>query len=180
MSRAGILALLAAFVVAVAVVAWFGPGNGLHTITSAPPAPTQRAHVPCVVKLSGDVKDCAIPVTDTATRQSCVVAGNTLQATMRLRGDSHDYLLYIEMIGWYHGPTTYPLWPWAQASLTAPDIPKVELRYDTGAVWESSDGSMTVAPDGRSGTLDARLGYVSGSPAAPLGVLTLSGGWACV
>ncbi|MBV9524927.1 MAG: hypothetical protein JOZ46_03815 [Candidatus Dormibacteraeota bacterium] len=181
MSRAGILALLAAFVVGVGVLAWLGPGNGVHSLTTPPPAtPTPRPHVPCEVVLTGDVKDCGIPVSDPTTRSACVAAGNVLRATMRLRGNARDYVLSIAMVGWYHGASTYQLWPWGQTSLTAPDVPKVALQFDSGAIWESSDGSMTVAAGGQSGTLDARLGYVSGLPEAPLGLLTLSGSWSCV
>ena len=185
MSRSSLLAALAAFVVGIGVVAWLGPGGGLHAVTSASPTPSPapatpspRPLVACVLTFSGTLNDCAIPLSRTG---ACSASGNTLQAVVHLQGDRRDYLLYIALVGSYHGPTTYPLWPWGKTDLSVPDVPKVAIReYDTGAIWDSSDGSITIGADGRSGTVNARLGYIGGLPTAPLGVLTLSGGWACV
>ena len=104
-----------------------------------------------------------------------------MRAVVFLRGSARDYLFYVAIVGAYGGPGTYPLWPWTHADLSAPDgIAKIAVReVDTGALWQSGNGSLSVSTDGRSGSLDADLGYAGRMTPPPPGILNISGRWAC-
>lgn len=96
-----------------------------------------------------------------------------------MRGVQHDFLVYIEMDGAYHGPGSYALVPWHGAALDARDgVAKVAVReYVSGTLWESSAGSLTVDDQGSGGWLYAGFGASQDSPVQV--ELNVVGWWSC-
>ena len=97
---------------------------------------------------------------------------------VHLRGSGADYILYLEVDGGYQGPGTYPLAPWKKDTLLADDnVAKVAVReWDTGTLWESYSGLLTIDSSEESGRVEAdlRLPDKTSSP-----ILHIQGTWTC-
>jgi hypothetical protein len=130
---------------------------------------------PTELKLTGVFDECA----SIDKGQSCPSGSFDRARVVLLHGTKDDFLLYVEVNGAYNGPGTYALAPWPHASLGVPDgVAKVALReYTTGALWESSAGSVMIGPSEESGWVYAGLGA---SPSSPVDVsLNIAGWWSC-
>jgi hypothetical protein len=129
---------------------------------------------PTELKLDGAFQECA--AIDKA--QSCPASFDQPKVVL-LHGAKHDFLIYIELNGAYHGPGTYALVPWPHESLGVSDgVAKVAIReYVTGRLYESSAGSITIDNLQNSGYVYAGLGA---SPNSPVQVeLNIAGWWSC-
>ena len=130
---------------------------------------------PTELKLTGVFEECAA----IDKGQNCP-AGSLGQARIvLLHGTQHDFLLYVEVNGAYHGPGTYALAPWPHATFGVPDgVAKVAIReYVTGRLWESTAGSVTIDKSGEDGWVYAGLGASADSP-VDVG-LNVAGWWSC-
>lgn len=105
---------------------------------------------------------------------------------LRMRGTQHDFLLYIELIGSYHGPGTYQLKPWPHPGLGENDgVPKVAVReYDSGQFWQSVSGWLRIDPGIAGGSLSAGFGkdpVLAQGEGSPVQIdLNVAGPWRCV
>jgi hypothetical protein len=99
----------------------------------------------------------------------CSVSGSTLSDVLHLHGKTHDYLLYLSLIG-YHG-----------SGVTYVGVTVAVREYVTGALWHSMPGGIirVTGVDGRSGSVKAALAYVGGEPTPPTVGLNVSGTWRC-
>jgi hypothetical protein len=98
------------------------------------------------------------------------VSGSSLTDVLYLHGKTHDYLLYLGVIG-YHG-----------SGVTYVDASVAVREEVTGALWHSMPGGIirVTGADGRSGSVKADLSYVGGEPTPPTVGLNISGAWRCV
>jgi len=110
---------------------------------------------------------------------SCPTGSYSQARVVRLHGTKHDFILYVEVNGAYDGPGTYALAPWPNATLGKPDgIAKVAIReWNTGELFESTAGSLTINKSEESGWVYAGLGASSYSPVDVQ--LNISGWWSC-
>jgi hypothetical protein len=189
MSRSTALFLLSAFVVglAVALLAVTG-GIGRTSPPTAHPSSAPSSSPTTVVApvctsgeltLLGAFNDCA--GTTPSTTSGCRVSGGVLDAYITLDGIKRDYLLYVEVDGSYVGPGDYSLPPWPHSLGSNDGTAKVAIRdYQTGALWESNFGVLTVSGgDGRSGLVTAFLTPVGGQSTPPAHAIKISGRWSC-
>ncbi len=111
--------------------------------------------------------------------QACPSGSFDRARVVLLHGTTHDFLLYIEVNGAYHGPGTYALAHWPHDSLGVPDgVAKVAIReYATGRLWESSAGSVTIDTSEEYGWVYAGLGASTYSPVDV--ELNIAGWWSC-
>ncbi|MFI5111019.1 MAG: hypothetical protein ACHP78_19525, partial [Terriglobales bacterium] len=111
--------------------------------------------------------------------QSCPTGSFDQPRVVLLHGTKDDFLLYIEVNGAYHGPGTYALTPWPHANLGVADgVAKVALReHTTGALWESSAGSLMIGQSEEFGWVYAGLGASENSPVDV--ALNIAGWWSC-
>ena len=110
---------------------------------------------------------------------SCPTGSFSQARVLRMHGTKHDFILYVEVNSAYTGPGTYALAPWPNATLGNPDgIVKVAIReWNSGGLWESTAGSLTIDKSEESGWLYAGLG---GSTDSPVDVeLNIAGRWSC-
>jgi hypothetical protein len=189
MNRSTSLVLLFAFVVALAaalLVVTGGVGRILpptaHPSSAPSSSPTTVVAPVCTsgeLKLLGAFNDCA--GTAPSTTSGCRVSGGMLDAYITLDGIKRDYLLYVEVDGSYVGPGDYSLPPWPHSLGSNDGTAKVAIRdYQTGALWESNFGVLTVSGgDGRSGLVTAGLTSVGGEAIPRAQGLKISGRWSC-
>ena len=191
-SRAKLLTWQAGFVVVFGAVSWLvtsriapAPPAHSHPATFTPgPTPEPVVCAPTELALTGVLNECVTAIPE--QKLACSVAGDTLDAVLRLAGNE-AFLLYIELKGTYAGPDTYYLPAWG-FGLGTNDVPKVGLlELATGRLWESVAGLLTVTGrDGRSGTLSAILQASSaslhasdGTTVVPGPTLSVDGPWSC-
>ncbi len=146
--------------------------------TSSPSAAAVRNDLtwrPTELKLTGAFNECA----SINHGQSCPTGSFDLPRVILLIGTKDKFLLYVEVNGGYHGPGTYPLVPWPSSTLGVPDsVAKVAIReYTTGALWESSAGSVTIESSEEFGYVYAGLGASTSSPVDVS--LNIAGWWSC-
>jgi hypothetical protein len=149
-----------------------------RTTTPSPSAAASAASLACPpteLKLTGVFEECAA----IDKGQSCPAGSPNPLWIVLLHGTKHDFLLYIEVNGAYHGPGTYPLTPWPQARFGVPDgVAKVAIReYITGKLLESAAGSLTIDKSEEDGWLFAGLGASANSPVDV--ELNIAGWWSC-
>ncbi|MGH7765394.1 MAG: hypothetical protein ACREOM_13365 [Candidatus Dormibacteraceae bacterium] len=173
---AAIFAISAVSVVYVVSRGMSSPSVGLPA-SSPGGTPTTGAIAcpPTELKLTGVFNECA----SVDQGQSCPAGSFNQARVVLLNGAQHKFLLYLEVNGGYHGPGTYPLSPWPHASLGVADgVAKVAIReVATGALWESSAGSLDIEGTEQFGWVYAGLGA---SPSSPVDVsLNLAGWWSC-
>jgi hypothetical protein len=196
--RQAIVVGVALIAVAVASLVYLGPQLFRHkpvaSATPSPvvsPIPSPLACATTQLNVTGLFNECA----DVGTGLSCpgvlvsrlgskamYLAGATygdLRVEVLFHGTTHDFILYIEVKGAYHGPDTYPLVRWPHDSLGVNDgIAKVALREgESGRFWESTAGSVTINDDEHSGWVYAGLGADPGSPAKV--PVSIAGWWSC-
>lgn len=175
------MAAVAIIAIALAVLVYVTPPKS--TVASPPrttPSPSATASAatlacpPTELKLTGAFEECA----SIDKGQSCPTSFDQPKIVL-LHGTKHDFLLYVEVNGVYHGPDTYALAPWPHDTLGVSDgVAKVALReYASGRLWESSAGSLTVDNLGDSGWVYAGLGASVNSPVQV--DLNIAGWWAC-
>ncbi|MGA8923797.1 MAG: hypothetical protein WB682_11685 [Candidatus Dormiibacterota bacterium] len=130
---------------------------------------------PTELKLTGVFDECAA----IDKGQSCPTGSFDQPRVVLLHGTKDDFLLYIEVNGAYHGPGTYALMPWPHANLGVADgVAKVALRESTtGALWESSAGSLMIGQSEEFGWVYAGLGASESSPVDV--ALNIAGWWSC-
>ncbi|HEY1419794.1 MAG TPA: hypothetical protein VGG90_03700 [Candidatus Dormibacteraeota bacterium] len=130
---------------------------------------------PTELKLTGVFNECA----SIGKGTSCPSGSFDQAREMLLNGTKDTFLLYIEVNGGYHGPGTYALAPWPQGTLGVADgVAKVAIReFTTGALWESSAGSVTIEGSEQFGWVYAGLGASSSSPVDVS--LNIAGWWSC-
>jgi len=180
MTRAKTLLALAVFAVCLGVVALVVSG-GVGRIappTATPSASPSPSPVPCVTTLAGAMNDCTVTAANpgaAAESNGCSAAAGGLHEVIYLHGNFHNYLLYLNIDG-YIGPGDYIV----RQSAAATGLFQVGIReYKTGALWTSTDGTLTVANDERSGRLNVNLAYVGGLVTPPSIRLNVSGRWTC-
>jgi hypothetical protein len=144
------------------------PTTTLHSSTSPSASPTPVIVPICApnqLRLLGAFNECAATVPSTST---CAAAATNFAAVVRLHASDRDFLLYLGVSA-YSGPGTY----YAGRGAT------VAIReYPTGALWQSTNLTLTVDGDGRSGLVAAGFFFQAGVP-NPLPQLKLSGAWSC-
>lgn len=147
----------------------------LHSSPTPGATPVSLSCPPTELKLTGVFEECAA----IDKGQSCPAGSFDHLRIVLLHGSKHDFLLYIEVNGAYHGPGTYPLTPWPRARLGVPDgVAKVAIReYVTGKLLESTAGSLTIDKSEEDGWLFAGLGASANSPVDV--ELSISGWWSC-
>lgn len=172
-------ALFAIAAASVVFLAYRSTGN-VNPVTPhpSPTAAPIRADVTCQpteLKLTGAFNECA----SINHGQSCPSGPFDQPRVILLIGTKDKFLLYVEVNGGYHGPGTYALAPWPHATLGVADgVAKVAIReYTTGALWESSAGSVTIESSEEFGYVYAGLGASSNSPVDVS--LNIAGWWSC-
>jgi len=173
---------VAIIAIAIAVLVYVIPpksnvANAPRT-TPSPSATASAASLACPpteLKLTGAFEECAA----IDKGQSCPVGSPNPLWIVLLHGTKHDFLLYVEVNGVYHGPGTYALGPWPHDTLGVSDgVAKVAIReYFSGQLWESSAGSLTIDNLRDSGWVYAGLGASVNSPVQV--ELNIAGWWAC-
>jgi hypothetical protein len=130
--------------------------------------------------LNGAISDCAGPARPGHPVCTLPEAAGHYTFSGRLHGAKRDYLLYVEIPGSYRGAQTYTLLPWPDHSFGTGDlVPRVAVRvFIGGALWRSTDGAVTIAPDGGSGEVKAIL-TGGEDPSGQPTQLTLLGHWKC-
>ena len=139
----------------------------LTTPSPTPPLPTPPSCATNQLELVGVFNDCAMNAANDTSY--CSVSGSTLSDMLHLHGKTHDYLLYLSLIG-YHG-----------SGVTYVGVTVAVREYVTGALWHSMPGGIirVTGVDGRSGSVKAALAYVGGEPTPPTVGLNVSGTWRC-
>jgi hypothetical protein len=139
------------------------------------PSPANLSCSPTELKLTGIYNECAT----VDKGQSCSASSPDPLWFVLLRGTKHQFLLYVELYGIYRGSGTYALTPWPHSTFGVADgVPKVAVReYVTGALWQSSAGSLTVDSSENGGWVYAGLGASSNSPVQV--DLNIAGWWSC-
>lgn len=153
--------------------------------TPSPSAATSAATLTCPpteLKLTGVFEECASidrGVQRTGPGQTCPLGSPNPLWIVPLHGTKHDFLLYVEVNGIYHGKGTYALGLWPHDTFGVSDgVAKVAIReYVSGRLWESSAGSLTIDNLGDSGWVYAGLGASVNSPVQV--DLNIAGWWAC-
>lgn len=177
MSGSAVLMVLAGLV-------YLGGGLGTLHFARAAATPTAAASPwngtcpPTELKVTGAYMECA------AMDHGMFCPSSFDQVkSIRLHGTKHDFIIYVEIYGGYHGPGTYQLRPWPHPSLGVKDgAAKVALReWVSGALFESVSGSLVVDDLENSGFVYAGLGV---EPVLEPGTLAkvdvnLSGWWSC-
>lgn len=155
-------------------------------LTAANPAPSHSAAPanlncrPGQFELTGTFVECAA----IAGSEYCPASFDQLKV-IRLHGPLNDFLLYIEIDGGDHGPGMYQLRPWPHPGLSENDrIAKVAVReHDSGRLFESVAGWLTVDGPGNRGSLSAGLvenPVFARGAAGPVKLdLNLAGVWSC-
>ena len=125
-------------------------------------APWNGPCAPAQLSLTGFFSECA----SVDKGLSCPTGSFDHARVEQLHGTKHDFLLYVEVIGAYHGSGTYALAPWPHPTLGVPDgVAKVAIReYATGRLWESTAGSVTIDNLEDGGYVYAGLGASTHSP----------------
>ena len=133
---------------------------------------------PTELKVTGAFMECA----SIGQRMFCPASFDQVK-TVRLHGQSNDFILYVEIYGAYHGPGTYQLRPWPHPGLGVDDgVAKVALReWYSGDFFQSVSGSLVVDDLENSGFVHAGLGAEPVlDDATPAKVdVNLSGWWSC-
>ncbi|HSP08725.1 MAG TPA: hypothetical protein VLU92_03915 [Candidatus Dormibacteraeota bacterium] len=141
-------------------------------LTAATPSPSDLTCPPTELKITGVFEECAA----VDKGQACLPNQTNPLWIVLLHGTKHDFLLYVEVDGVYHGAGTYLLSPLADGTA------KVRIReYISGRMWESSAGSVAIVDIGSGGGwggwIYAGLGWTRNSPVQT--ELNLAGWWAC-
>lgn len=128
---------------------------------------------PAIV-LTGAINGCA----GVLEGMGCPRGSFEMARVVHLRGSTGDYILYLEVDGGYQGPGTYPLAPWKKDTLLADDnVAKVAVReWDSGRLWESYSGSITIDSSEESGRVEADLRLPDKTSSA---ILHVQGPWTC-
>ena len=107
--------------------------------------------------------------------------GPDFRVFMHLRDANRDYLLYVQVIGRYHGPGVYQLAAWPKPTLGANDhVAKVAVReFTTGRLWDSAAGVIRVDRGGGSGSVRATLEPTGLAADGSARELTIDGPWRC-
>lgn len=187
-----ILAVLGSFLI------WLADGDGASQVQAflssanrpvSASAPTGRAPNPCrptEIHLSGVFSGCAFdsgPETGFGVHPPplCIPPkpGPDFSVFMHLRDATRDYLLYLQVIGRYHGPGVYQLAAWPKPTQGDNDqAARVAVRdFITGEVWESTSGFLRVDRGAGSGSVQAALEPSAGTSAARQ--LRIVGPWRC-
>jgi len=138
-------------------------------------SPSNFSCPPTRLKFTGIFNECVAAI----SMVSCVPNPPNPMWVVLATGTQHKFLLYIQIDGAYHGPGTYSLVPWPNATFGASDgVTKIAVReYTTGALWQSSAGSLTVDDQGNGGWIYAGLGASANSPVQV--DLNIAGWWTC-
>ena len=141
-------------------------------LKSATPPPSELTCPPTELKITGVFEECAA----VDKGQLCLPSQPNPLWVVLLHGTKHDFVLYVEVDGVYHGPGTYVLTPLAAGTA------RVGVRESiSGQLWESSAGSVAIIDLGNGGGwggwIYAGLGPTSNSPVQT--ELNLAGWWAC-
>lgn len=137
--------LVAVIAVALISLLYLTPRKSISTIAppsspspSSSPSPWNGPCPPTELKLTGVFQECA----SIDKGLSCPAGSFNQARVVSLHGTKHDFILYIEVNGAYHGPGTYALAPWPHATLGVADgVAKVAIRESaTGRLWESTAG----------------------------------------
>lgn len=180
--KAAVVIVAAAAGVVVSGVVFVDMGLGSHPVSSVAevsPIPTliQKTSVGCLspaIVLTGAISGCL----GVLEGMSCPKGPFNTPRVVHLRGSTGDYILYLEVDGGYQGPGTYQLTPWKKDTLNGGDqVAKVAVReWDSGRLWESYMGSLTIDSSEESGRVEAdlRIPDKSSSP-----ILNIDGPWTC-
>jgi hypothetical protein len=181
-SRPKLLGWLAGFAVVFGVVAWLvtgGPGARVAPPSHSRPfvftpgaTPTPLGCLSSEIKLVGSFNACTS--IDRTSYTVCTVSSHTFNTIFKLIGDSHDFLLYLNIPIRYPAPGDY--------SLTNGGA-EVDVReYATGDFWQSVSGVLAITGgDGRSGTVSAVLEASAGNNfVVPGPTLRVDGSWSCL
>jgi hypothetical protein len=126
------------------------------------------------LRLTGADQDCI----KSFQAMSCPTGSYDQARVVHLHGTTGNYILYVEVRGAYHGPAAYSLAPWPHPSLGVSDgVAKVAVReWTSGAMWQSTSGTLTIARGEETGTVSAVLTGGGGSNADQLHI---AGRWMC-
>ncbi len=182
-SRGVLVVAVAIIAVAVASLIYMNPhkssptsvarnGSPSPTLAAATASPVDLTCPPTELKLTGVFEECAA----IDKGQVCSPSPPNPLWVVLLHGPKHDFLLYVEVDGVYHGPGNYLLQPLPDGTA------KVRIReYISGRLWESSAGSVAIIDlgngSGWGGWIYAGLGPTTNSPVQT--ELNLAGWWAC-
>lgn len=144
-------------------------------------APANPGCAPSQLELTGTYTECASIV----KAEHCPTSFNETKVIWLHGTKHHDFFLYIEINGGYHGPGMYTLRAWPHADLGQNDgIAKVAIReHASGRFFESAAGFLTVDYGGIDGSLSTGLvenpvSHQGGAVAVKLD-LNLAGVWSC-
>jgi hypothetical protein len=191
LAQVALLAVVGGFLI------WLADGEGLNKMRTYLASSTQHAAAasnglvpnscrPGEIRLSGVFTGCAFdsgPETGFGVHPPplCVTPapGPNYSIFMHLRDATRDYLLYVQVVGRYHGPGTYQLGTRPRKTVHSLDQDaSVAVReFTTGALWLSTAGVIRVDQGGGSGTVKANL-----QPSAPTSGgrgLRIEGPWRC-
>jgi hypothetical protein len=181
-SRALLVIAVAIIAVAIASLIYLSPHKSKASaarpsvspsrLNSATPSPSDLTCAPTELKLTGVFEECAA----VDRGQLCLPSQPNPLWVVLLHGTKHDFLLYVEVDGVYHGPGNYLLAPLADGTA------RVRIReYVSGRLLESSAGSVAIIDLGNGGGwggwIYAGLGQTTNSPVQT--ELNLAGWWAC-
>jgi hypothetical protein len=178
---------------------WLADGDGASQVRqflssanrSAATASTGPAANPChaaEIHLTGVFNGCAFdsgPETGFGVHPPplCVTPtpGPDFSVFVRLRDSTRDYLLYLQVIGRYHGPGKYQVAAWPKHKLRDNDqAARVAVReFLSGELWESTAGMIRVDRGGGTGSVWAILQPVGSTSGSAAGELRIDGPWRC-
>jgi hypothetical protein len=179
---------------------WLADGDGMaqaRAFVSSTNRPAEAAAstglapaacLPSEIRMTGVFNGCAFdsgPETGFGVHPPplCVTPtpGPDFSVFMHLRDATRDYLLYVQVVGRYHGPGVYDVAPWPKPS--GPNrghAGKVAVReFITGQLWESTAGKIRVDPGGGSGMVQATLQRVALTSGGATRTLRIDGPWRC-
>jgi hypothetical protein len=180
-SRGLLVTAVAIIVVAIASLIYLSPHKNKATaarpsasptqLNSATPSPSDLTCPPTELKITGVFEECAA----VDKGQTCLPNQPNPLWVVLLHGTKHDFLLYVEVDGVYHGPGTYLL-----ANL-ADGTARVGIRESmSGQLWESSAGSVAITDLGNGGGWGGWIYAGLGPTNSPVQTeLNLAGWWAC-
>lgn len=183
--RVWAIVALVAVVLTLGVVSWLaGRGSGSAPTASPQATPVRIGHFPhCPasgIELTGAVNECTV-VDPSFVPYPCDLHGTTLEDSIQLRGERHNFFLIIDFDATYASSRrTYALVPWPGSYFNTGDyITKVELReLVTVGYWHSISGTVTLSSSSfKSGSIDAALASLEGSSRTD--ALHVSGSWNC-
>jgi hypothetical protein len=194
LAQIAVLAVLGSFLI------WLADGDGASQLRAflssgnravAAIAPTRPATSPCrpaELHLTGAFSGCAFdsgPETGFGVHPPplCVPPrpGPDFSVFMHLQDATRDYLLYLQVIGRYHGPGRYQLAAWPKPTRGDNDqAARVAVReFKTGQLWESTAGIIRVDRGAGAGTVQATLQPLASTSGGAARELRISGPWRC-